>query len=65
MPQAEHPHRVTHRVSWTQGGDVVACDVIEAPSVQEGVLVVKPEPGSVLWVPLVLLSGPVTVEALP
>ncbi|MEU2180112.1 hypothetical protein [Streptomyces thermolilacinus] len=57
------PPPPTHRVRWAPAleGDVWL-EVLEAPRVEEGVLVLRPAQGRALWVPLRTITGPIEIQ---
>lgn len=56
--------RQSFRVTWTAADGPATAYAIAAPRVDEGVLIIKTDPSTVLWVPLGAILGPVTIEAI-
>lgn len=64
MQRGTEPPGPTHRVQWPHFSGTRQADVIEAPRVDEGCLVLKVAAARLLWVPLHTVTGPIEVEAL-
>jgi hypothetical protein len=65
MQRGTEPPPPSFRVRWPNGpGISTEVEVIEPPRVDEGCLILKPEPSQVLWVPLHTITGPIEVEAM-
>jgi hypothetical protein len=53
------------RVRWQQfSGTTAWREVLDAPRVEEGCLILKPSPGRLTWVPLHTITGPIDVEGI-
>lgn len=58
------PPPLTFRVTWAAADGIATVDAIAAPRVEEGVLIIKPTPSTVLWVPLGTILGPIKIEGI-
>lgn len=56
--------RQSFRVTWPAADGPATAYGISAPRVDEGVLIIKTDPSTVLWVPLGSILGPVRIEAI-
>ncbi|MEU3318851.1 hypothetical protein [Streptomyces sp. NPDC006785] len=56
--------RKSFRVTWAAADGPATAYAINAPRVDEGALIIKTDPATVLWVPLGAILGPVTIEAI-
>lgn len=56
--------RAAFRVTWMTLVGATTAEAIDPPRVDEGVLIVKTSPTTVLWVPLGTIHGPIQIEAI-
>lgn len=65
MQQGSEPPGPPFRVRWPKFSGMSGWKTaIEPPRVEEGCLIVKTAPHTLLWVPLHTILGPIEVEAL-